>query len=119
VATHTNTPKDVQVSVRIDRNLKKEADVLFESIGLTMTSAVNVFLRKAVAERAIPFEVSAKNPPLAAGYTRDKLSRAFSLAVESAVAEQRRNGVPVALYDEERKQPYLEMPNGERQYAEE
>ena len=41
----------VSVSFRIDSKLKKDAEALFDSLGLSMTAAFNVFLRQAVRER--------------------------------------------------------------------
>ena len=46
------------VSFRIDSDLKKQADVLFAQLGLNMTTAFNIFLRQAVREGRIPFEVT-------------------------------------------------------------
>ena len=46
------------VSIRIDSDLKAQADALFSDMGLNLSSAVNVFLRRAIAEQAIPFSVS-------------------------------------------------------------
>ena len=34
------------VSFRIDSDLKKQADTLFQSLGLNMTTAFNMFLRQ-------------------------------------------------------------------------
>lgn len=50
------------VSFRTDDNVKKQADELFEELGLTMSTALNMFLRQAVRERRIPFEVTAQEP---------------------------------------------------------
>lgn len=46
------------VSFRIDAKLKKEAEDLFDQLGLNMTSAYNLFIRQAVREGRIPFEIS-------------------------------------------------------------
>jgi len=46
------------VSIRMDVGLKKEAEDLFEDLGLNMTSALTMFLRQAVRMQGIPFEVS-------------------------------------------------------------
>lgn len=46
------------VSIRIDEDVKKEADKLFNDIGLNISSAVNIFLRQAIRERAIPFKIT-------------------------------------------------------------
>jgi DNA-damage-inducible protein J len=48
-------------NIRIDEKVKTEATALFASLGLTLSDAVNVFLRKAVAERGFPFEVASNN----------------------------------------------------------
>lgn len=50
----------VSTNIRIDENLKREAQALFEELGLTMSVAVNMFLKQAVREQAIPFEVTKK-----------------------------------------------------------
>jgi len=52
----TNTSN---VSFRVDRQLKQKADSLFAELGLNMTTAFNIFLRQAVRESRIPFEITA------------------------------------------------------------
>ncbi len=54
--------KNVNVTFRVDENLKKQADVLFSELGLNMSTAFNIFLRQSVREQQIPFQVS-KNVP--------------------------------------------------------
>jgi DNA-damage-inducible protein J len=49
-----------QISFRIDDELKRESEQVFHSIGMNMTTAFNVFLRQAVKERGIPFNISAR-----------------------------------------------------------
>jgi DNA-damage-inducible protein J len=46
------------VSFRIDTDLKNQADALFASLGLNMTTAFNMFLRQSVREGRIPFEAT-------------------------------------------------------------
>jgi len=45
------------LTIRIDEDIKRDAEHLFSRIGLTMSSAINVFFRQAVREQAIPFEL--------------------------------------------------------------
>jgi DNA-damage-inducible protein J len=45
------------LNIKIDRNLKAEADALFNALGMTLSTAVNVFVRQAVQEQAIPFQI--------------------------------------------------------------
>lgn len=47
----------ISTNIKIDPSLKAEAQVLFESMGLNLSTAVNMFLRQAVREGAIPFRV--------------------------------------------------------------
>lgn len=45
------------INVRIDAKLKKDAEKLFSDLGLTMSSAITLFLRSAVNNDGIPFEI--------------------------------------------------------------
>jgi len=46
------------MNIRTDSDIKKQAEELFEEFGLSMTSAVNMFLRQAVREKSIPFNIT-------------------------------------------------------------
>ena len=46
------------VSIRMDVDLKKQAEELFYDLGLNMTVAMTMFLRQSVRCQGIPFEVS-------------------------------------------------------------
>lgn len=48
-----------QVSLRVDDDVKRGAEQALNDIGLSMSTAVNVFLRKVAREKRIPFELSA------------------------------------------------------------
>lgn len=54
----------VSTNIKIDPVLKRESQELFESLGLSLSSAINIFLRQSVREQAIPFRVGnpAPNP---------------------------------------------------------
>lgn len=45
------------LNIRIDENLKKNAENLFSDLGLNMSSAITIFLKSAVDYRGIPFEI--------------------------------------------------------------
>lgn len=51
----------VNVNIRMDEDLKKQAEQLFSDFGMNMTTAVNVFVKAVVRERKIPFEISASD----------------------------------------------------------
>ena len=48
----------VNVNIRMDADLKKQAEELFEELGLNMTTAFNAFARQSVREQRIPFMLS-------------------------------------------------------------
>lgn len=54
--------KNINVTLRVDEDLKKQAETLFSELGLNLTTAFNIFLRQSVREQQIPFRVS-KNVP--------------------------------------------------------
>lgn len=49
------------LQVRLDADLRKEADELFTSAGMDLSSAVRLFLRQSVIRRRLPFEVVTEN----------------------------------------------------------
>lgn len=52
----------VSTNIKIDPELKEQAQELFESLGMNLTTAVNVFLRQSVREQAIPFRIGEPVP---------------------------------------------------------
>ena len=47
-----------QVNIRIDDDLKARADTLFDELGLNMTTAFTMFVKAAVRQNRIPFDLS-------------------------------------------------------------
>lgn len=45
------------LNICIDSALKQEAETIFDELGLTMSSAITVFLRSAVNYNGLPFEL--------------------------------------------------------------
>lgn len=48
-----------QISLRVDDEVKKNAEHTLNDIGISMSTAINIFLRKIAREKRIPFELSA------------------------------------------------------------
>lgn len=48
-----------QISFRIDDDVKRSAEKVLDDLGLTMSAAITVFLKKVGREHRIPFELSA------------------------------------------------------------
>lgn len=49
------------VQVRIDDPLKKAAQKILADVGLDLSSAIKIYLKKIVARKGIPFEVITEN----------------------------------------------------------
>lgn len=49
--------KTANINVRIDPETKSSAEELFSSFGITVTDAINIFLRKSIMEGGLPFEM--------------------------------------------------------------
>ncbi|GHU24241.1 DNA-damage-inducible protein J [Spirochaetia bacterium] len=47
------------ITIRMDKTLKEQAEELFESMGMNMTTAFTVFARAVVLKGKIPFDVEA------------------------------------------------------------
>ncbi len=54
--------KSVNVTIRVDEDIKKQADLLFNELGMSLSTAFNIFLRQSVREQGLPFAVSKQVP---------------------------------------------------------
>jgi DNA-damage-inducible protein J len=52
-----------QVNIRIEDDLKEQAEAIFNELGMNMTTAFNIFVRQTVREGGIPFAVTTKLDP--------------------------------------------------------
>lgn len=50
------------LNVRVDESVKKEASVLFNDLGLDLSTAVNIFLRQSIMRGGLPFDVVKETP---------------------------------------------------------
>lgn len=48
----------VSTSISIDADVKAQAQELFADLGMDMSTAINVFLRQAIRDQGMPFDVS-------------------------------------------------------------
>ena len=46
------------ISIRIDECIKKQFDEFCEEIGMNMTTAINIFIKRVLREQRIPFALS-------------------------------------------------------------
>ena len=64
------------INIRVDEKLKKQAEEIFDEIGLGMTSALTIFLKAVVRNNGIPFSLEIPNKEtLAAFKEADQISQ--------------------------------------------
>ena len=51
------------LNIRIDKELKEQAEWFFNELGLNMSSAFNIFVRQCLRQGKIPFEISLASDP--------------------------------------------------------
>ncbi len=54
------SPKET-TSIKLDKEIKEEAKKVFQSLGMTMGEAINIFLHQVTMHKGLPFEVKIPN----------------------------------------------------------
>lgn len=71
-----SSPKPT-TTIRIDLDVKKHAGEVFDEIGISMSAAINTFLKAVVREGAMPFEIKSDHPKAKVKPGNATLNRAF------------------------------------------
>lgn len=50
------------LNIRTDKDVKEQAEQIFNELGLNMTTAINIFLRTTIREQGIPFSLKLDVP---------------------------------------------------------
>lgn len=48
---------NMSISIRLDSEVKEQAQQVFSNLGMDMTTAINIFLRQAIQYQGLPFDV--------------------------------------------------------------
>jgi DNA-damage-inducible protein J len=48
----------INVTIRLDRDLKEESELLFNGLGMNLSTAFNIFVRQSLRQGKIPFEIA-------------------------------------------------------------
>ncbi len=76
-----------QMCFRIEDGLKYAAENVFERMGLTMSAAINVFLKQTVNRQEFPFAITTVTAPKAVAYWAEIDSRIKDIENGSHFAE--------------------------------
>ena len=108
---------EARLNIRIDADIKTQAEAVFQKLGLTMSSGVNIFLTKVVSEQGIPFPVTLKplNTRGATGEYNYRFDNTAKL-VREETKELPQIDNPVARYNESEERPHLEYSDNLNEY---
>ena len=51
--------ESTNISIRMDKEVKEQADAIFNNMGMNLTTAFNIFIRQTLRQGKIPFEIVA------------------------------------------------------------
>lgn len=54
--------KSATLNIRTDPAIKRQAEDIYQSFGITLSDAVNIFLRKSIMEGGLPFDMRPSRP---------------------------------------------------------
>ena len=70
------------ITFRLDETLKKQAEIIYESMGLNMSSALQLFVTQTVARGSIPFTIEADNAAKYRAYVLRELAESKKEAMD-------------------------------------
>ena len=81
-----NAPKTSTFQMRINPEVKSQAEQIFQNCGMTLTDAINIFIQQSMNVGGLPFIV-----------TQDSKEALRNQAIAQLMAKYRRVGIPSAL----------------------
>ena len=73
------------LQTRVDMQIKKEAEMLFDSLGLDTSTAIRLFLKQAVNQQKIPFEIIPPQEEIFSAQTVAAIEEAKKISVDPSV----------------------------------
>jgi addiction module RelB/DinJ family antitoxin len=108
------TMAESRLSIRIDDKTKRKADAVFRKLGLNMSTGITIYLNQVAQQQGIPFPLTLEKEAL--NQKASNIENSAAKAANTSIGETKARGLPVAHYDVKRKRPYLEYPDGRKEY---
>jgi addiction module RelB/DinJ family antitoxin len=108
---------DVRVTIRVNKDLKERAEILFDRLGMNMSTALNIFLRKAVYEEAIPFTISVKSTLFGSCHASDNPASTITAAEQNDTEKNQQNKSQIVQPDKKVGNTRLEPPDVSCEYV--
>ena len=109
---------EARLSVRVNEDVKRRAEDVFHELGLTMSAGINLYLSQVALQRSVPFLLTQIPQEKQSDFELRKQIEELKaqMAVYKKIQGMLERGVPVALFDDQQKRPYLEHADGRREY---
>ena len=65
--------KDANLSIRVDKEVKEQAEEVLKRLGIPMSSAINIFLNQIIIRQGLPFDVKISEPVFIEDLTEKEL----------------------------------------------
>ena len=89
----------IRISIRMDDDLRKEADEILDELGLNMSSAVNIFIKQLVRQGGLPFTPTLETRQSLENRRRDRLNSLMNFAAQNKRIESGYKFVRDDCYD--------------------
>ena len=93
----------INVNIRMDKEVKEQADKLFSELGLNFTTAINAFVRQSLRERAIPFYIQAVVPSDGRAALRTAFRNAQAQSVQNGTDHMTMEDIDAIIADVRRE----------------
>jgi len=70
------------ITFRLDETLKKQAEIIYEGMGLNMSTALQIFVKQTVAKGSIPFTLEADENAIHRAYLLRELAESKREALD-------------------------------------
>ncbi len=88
LSNQTSAPKTSTFQMRINPEIKRQAEDMFSAYGLTLTDAVNIFIQQSLTEKGLPFLLSPENAAYQKAKAAARLMSEIDKGWDSVQSEQ-------------------------------
>jgi len=88
LSSENSSPKTSTFQMRINPEVKRQAEDMFSAYGLTLTDAVNIFIQQSLTEKGLPFLLSPENGAYQKAKAAARLMREIDKGWDSVKSEQ-------------------------------
>ena len=99
--------QQINVNIRMDKDIKEQADTLFKALGFNLTTAINTFVKQALREQAMPFQPRLKQQPLD-DHLKQRHENKHEIELRKAWIEKMNNAIRLSAEEEIAEEEIIE-----------